>query len=369
MVAAREVVAAAIAWLKVTDGMSFTETLDEAAGATLSWMMELAERGMLLDTAGMDALTWLTSLPLVVTEEVAETANEEEMACETDVRRESVADAVPVARTLVLFREAVAVAVADDNAAESVADVAESVPDKAVDETGLAKVVAMGSTVPKSTLVKAPSESAPVSVPDGTAAVPVRELVAPAVTVTVPTVTVTVTTDAVPVAVPVATFEPDNKELASVPDAVAEATELTALSKEDAVEKLTIESVKAIDDVATSVWRARRRMVEEAEIAEVAALRMIVDEGAALEEVATMLFTPVLTLALETQSMPVEVESVVPFEPLPVIPPLAPVAAMRAAASASVSHVMEVPCLLTRGSAKHCDPPEQPVTDHDPPTH
>lgn len=367
MVAAREVVAAAIAWLKVTDGMSFTEALDEAAGATLSWMMELPERGMLLDTAGMDALTWLTSLPLVVTAEVAETANEEEMTCETDVRRESVADAVPVARTLVLFSEAVAVA--DDNAAESVADVAESVPDKAVDETGLAKVVAMGSTMPKLTLVKAPSESAPVSVTDGTAAVPVRELVAPAVTVTVPTVTVTVTTDAVPVAVPVAAFEPDNKELTPVPDAVAVATELTALSREDAVEKLTTESVRAIDDVAASVWRARRRIVDEAGIAEVAALRMIVDEGAALEEVATMLFTPVLTLALETQSMLVEVESVVPFAPLPVIPPLAPVAAMRAAASASVSHVMDVPCLLTRGRAKHCDPPEQPVTDHDPPTH
>lgn len=367
MVAASEVVAAATAWLKVTDGMSFTETLDEAAGATLSWMMELAERGMLLDTAGIDALTWLTSLPLVVTAEVAETANEEEMACETDVRRESVAVAVPVARTLVLFSEAVAVA--DDNAAESVTDVAESVPDKAVDETGLAKVVAMGSTVPKATLVKAPSESAPVSVPDGTAAVPVRELVAPAVTVTVPTVTVTVTTDAVPVAVPVATLEPDGRELTSVPDAVAVATELTALSREDAVEKLTTESVRAIDDVAASVWRARRRIVDEAGIAEVAPLRMIVDEGAALEEVATMLFTPVLTLALEMQSMLVEVESVVPFAPLPVIPPLAPVAAMRAAASASVSHVMEVPCLLTRGRAKHCDPPEQPVTDHDPATH
>lgn len=36
VVAAREVVAAAMAWLKVTDGMLFTETLDEAAGATLS---------------------------------------------------------------------------------------------------------------------------------------------------------------------------------------------------------------------------------------------------------------------------------------------------------------------------------------------
>lgn len=332
--------------------------------------MELAERKVLLETAGMDALTWLTSFPLVVTAEVVETAaNEEEMACETEVKRESVADAVPVARSLVLLTTVVAVAVADDSAAETVADVVEIVPDKAVGETGLAKVVAMGSTVPKATLVKVPSESAPVSVPDGTAAVPVREPVAPAVTVTVPTVTVTVTTDAVPVPVPVATFEPDERELMPVPDAVAVATELIALSKDDAVEKLTTESVGAIDDVATSVWRARRRMVDEAGIAEVAALRMIVDEGAALEKVATILFTPVLTLALETQSMLVEVESVVPFAPLPVIPPLAPVAAMRAAASASVSHVMDVPCLLTRGRAKHCDPPEQPVTDHDPPTH
>jgi len=252
VVAAKEVVAAAIAWLKVADGMSFTETLDEAAGATLSWMIELDGRKvLLLDTAGMDALTWLTSLPLVVTAEVVDATNEEEMACETEVKRESVAEAVPVARTLVLF--AIAVAVADDNAAESVVDDTEIVPVKAVDETGFAKVVAMVSTVPKSTLVKAPSESAPASVPDGTAAVPVREPVEPAVTVTVPTVTVTVTTDAVPV--PVATLEPDGKELTSVPDAVAVATELTALSirDEDAVEKLTVESVRAIDDVATSV--------------------------------------------------------------------------------------------------------------------
>ena len=56
-------------------------------------------------------------------------------------------------------------------------------------------------------------------------------------------------------------------------------------------------------------------------------------------------------------------------EPEPVTPPVAPVAWIRASASASVVHVIEVPAELTSGSAKHCVGAEHWVTTNVPPTH
>lgn len=66
---------------------------------------------------------------------------------------------------------------------------------------------------------------------------------------------------------------------------------------------------------------------------------------------------------------PPEADTVELVDPSPVIPPVAPVASIRARASPSVSHVTEVPRELTRGSAKHCVPPEHSVAAHVPPTH
>lgn len=55
--------------------------------------------------------------------------------------------------------------------------------------------------------------------------------------------------------------------------------------------------------------------------------------------------------------------------PEPVTPPVAPEAAIRAAASASVVHAMEVPALLTRGRAAQVSDAPQLVTTNFPPTH
>lgn len=55
--------------------------------------------------------------------------------------------------------------------------------------------------------------------------------------------------------------------------------------------------------------------------------------------------------------------------PEPVIPPVAPLASIRAAASASVVHVMEVPGELTRGSAWHVRVVPQEVVTNLPSTH
>lgn len=59
----------------------------------------------------------------------------------------------------------------------------------------------------------------------------------------------------------------------------------------------------------------------------------------------------------------------VELSPLPVTPPETPVAAMRAAASASVVQVMEVPALLTRGSAKQLRVEPQLWSTYAPLTH
>ena len=59
----------------------------------------------------------------------------------------------------------------------------------------------------------------------------------------------------------------------------------------------------------------------------------------------------------------------VELSPLPVTPPETPVAAMRAAASASVVQVTEVPALLTRGRAKQLRPDPQLWSVYAPLTH
>lgn len=59
----------------------------------------------------------------------------------------------------------------------------------------------------------------------------------------------------------------------------------------------------------------------------------------------------------------------VELSPLPVTPPETPVAAMRAAASASVVQVTEVPALLTRGRAKQLRPEPQLWSVYAPLTH
>jgi hypothetical protein len=59
----------------------------------------------------------------------------------------------------------------------------------------------------------------------------------------------------------------------------------------------------------------------------------------------------------------------VEFKPFPKMPPWAPVAVILADASASVSQVMLVPCLLTNGRAKQDVPATHWVKAHVPPTH
>lgn len=78
-------------------------------------------------------------------------------------------------------------------------------------------------------------------------------------------------------------------------------------------------------------------------------LELLDAEDEAAGAIATAVFA-VGVAASEVETSDAEDDD--PVEPLPVTPPETPVAAMRAAASASVVQVTDVPALLTRGRAK-----------------